>query len=100
MLVSVFYVITPDGTWLMPENGEWEADDSDPPAVDPIDALRAPSRSQSPATTAPRFNWCRPCHSASLGIPGDGDATLQVAVVGGALSTITYSTTTSDGKAA
>ena len=24
----VFYVITPDGTWLMPENGEWEADDS------------------------------------------------------------------------
>jgi hypothetical protein len=95
----VFYVITPDGTWLMPQNGEWEVDDSDPPAVDPIDALRAPSAVTVAGNDGTTVQLAVTVPLSGLGIPGDGDAALQVAVVGGALSTITYSTSTSDGKA-
>jgi hypothetical protein len=96
----VFYVITPDGTWLMPENGEWEADDSDPPAVDPIAALGAPTSVTVAANDGTTVQLVVGVPLSSLGIQGDGDAPLQVSIVGGALSTITYSTTTSDGKAA
>ena len=95
----VFYVITPDGTWLMPQNGEWEVDDSAPPAVDPIDALRAPSAVSVAGNDGSTVQLAVTVPLSALGIPGDGDASLQVAVVGGALSTITYSTATSDGKA-
>ena len=96
----VFYVITPDGTWLMPENGEWEADDSDPPAVDPIAALGAPTSVIVAANDGTTVQLVVDVPLSSLGIQGDGDAPLQVSIVGGALSTITYSTTTGDGKAA
>jgi hypothetical protein len=96
----VFYVITPDGTWLMPQNGEWEADDSDPPAVDPIDALRSPSAVAVAGNDGTTVQLSVTVPMSTLGIPGDGDAALQVAIVGGALSTISYSTTTGDGKAA
>jgi hypothetical protein len=96
----VFYVITPDGTWLMPENGEWEADDSDPPAVDPIAALGAPTSVTVAADDGTTVQLVVDVPLSSLGIQGDGDAPLQVSIVGGALSTITYSTTTGDGKAA
>lgn len=96
----VFYVITPDGTWLMPQNGEWEADDSDPPAVDPIDALRSPSAVTVAGNDGTTVQLAVTVPLSTLGIPGDGDGALQVAVVGGALSTITYSTSTADGKAA
>ena len=95
----VFYVITPGGTWLMPQNGEWEVDDSDPPAVDPIDALRSPSAVTVAGNDGSTVQLAVTVPLSTLGIPGDGDAALQVAVVGGALSTITYSTATSDGKA-
>jgi hypothetical protein len=96
----VFYIITPDGTWLMPQNGEWEADDSDPPAVDPIDALRAPSAVAVTGNDGNSVLLAVTVPMSTLGIPGDGDASLQVAIVGGALSTITYNTATADGKAA
>ena len=96
----VFYIITPDGTWLMPQNGEWEADDSDPPAVDPIDALRTPSAVTVAGNDGNTVQLAVSVPMSALGIPGDGDASLQVAIVGGALSTITYSTATADGKTA
>jgi hypothetical protein len=96
----VFYVITPDGTWLMPQNGEWEADDSDPPSVDPIASLNAPtsvSVANSDGTTAQLLVTVP---LSSIGLEGDGDAPLQVSIVGGALTSIIYSTTTEDGKPA
>ena len=96
----VFYVIRPDGTWLKPQNGEWEVDDSDPPAVDPIDALRSPSAVTVAGNDGTTVQLAVTVPMSALGIPGDGDAALQVAVVGGALSTITYSTSTADGKTA
>ena len=50
----VFYIITPDGTWLMPQNGEWEADDSDPPEIDRHRKISGLSRA-SRTIFAPRF---------------------------------------------
>jgi hypothetical protein len=96
----VYYVITPDGTWLMPENGEWEADDSDPPAVDPIAALGAPTSVAVAANDGTTVQLVVTVPFSAIGLEGDGDASLQVAVVGGALTNISYGTTTADGKAA
>jgi hypothetical protein len=96
----VYYVITPDGTWLMPDNGEWEADDSPPPAVDPIAALGAPTSVTVAGNDGTTVQLVVAVPFAALGISGDGDAALQVSVVSGALTSIVYSTTTADGKAA
>jgi hypothetical protein len=96
----VFYVITPDGTWLMPENGEWEADDSDPPTVDPISALSAPTSVSVASNDGVTVQLVVNVPFAAIGIAADGDAPLQVSVVNGALTTINYSTTTADGKVA
>ena len=96
----VFYVITPDGTWLMPQNGEWEVDDSDPPTVDPIGALSAPTSVAVASNDGTTVQLVVNVPFAALGLTGDGDAPLQVSVVNGAMTTITYSTTTPEGKAA
>jgi hypothetical protein len=96
----VFYIITPDGTWLMPENGEWEADDSDPPTVDPIGAISAPTSVSVASNDGTTVQLIVNVPFAALGLTGDGDAPLQVSVVNGALTTISYSTSTPDGKAA
>jgi hypothetical protein len=39
----VNYIITPDGSWVMPDGGEWEQLDSAAATSDPITALSAPS---------------------------------------------------------
>ncbi|HZX56528.1 MAG TPA: hypothetical protein VFE86_17700 [Ilumatobacteraceae bacterium] len=96
----VFYVITPDGTWLMPDNGEWELDDSDPPTIDPIAALGAPSSVAVTSNDGTTVQLAVTVPAASLGVADAGDAPLQVSVVGGGLTGINYSTTTADGKSA
>jgi hypothetical protein len=97
---KVSYIFTTDGVFLMPENGEWEADDSDPPAVDPINALAAPSSVAVAGNDGTTVQLTVTVPFSSLGVAGEGDVPLQVAIVGGTLSTITYTTTTADGKAA
>ena len=96
----VFYVITPDGTWLMPQNGEWEVDDSDPPSVDPIASLGAPTSVSVASSDGTTVQLVVNVPLSSIGLEGDGDAPLQVSIVGGALTSIIYSTTTADGKPA
>jgi hypothetical protein len=96
----VYYVITPDGTWLMPDNGDWEADDSPAPAVDPIAALSAPTSVTVAGNDGTTVQLVVTVPFTALGITADGDATLQVAVVSGALTSIGYTTTTADGKPA
>jgi len=96
----VFYVITPDGMWLMPQNGEWELDDSDPPTIDPIAALGSPTSVAVTSNDGTTVQLAVTVPAASLGVADSGDAPLQVSVVGGGLTGINYSTTTADGKAA
>lgn len=96
----VNYVITPAGTWLMPENGEWEADDSPAPAVDPIIALYAPTSVTVAGNDGTTVQLVVTVPLASLGVPGEGDGSLQVTVVSGVLTSLVYSTTTTEGKVA
>jgi len=96
----VFYVITPDGMWLMPENGEWELDDSDPPTIDPIAALGSPSSVAVTSNDGTTVQLAVTVPASSLGVADAGDAPLQVSVVGGGLTGINYATTTADGKSA
>ena len=96
----VNYVITPAGTWLMPENGEWEADDSPAPAVDPIIALYSPTSVTVAGNDGTTVQLVVTVPLASLGVPGDGDGSLQVTVVSGVLTSLVYSTTTAEGKVA
>lgn len=96
----VSYVITPAGRWLMPDGGEWEVDDSAAPAVDPIAALGAPTSVAVASSDGTTVQLTVSVPLAALGLEGDGDTPLQVSIVSGALTSITYSTTTADGKAA
>ena len=96
----VFYVITPDGTWLMPENGEWELDDSDPPAVDPIGSLSAPTSVAVESSDGATVQLVVNVPLSSLGLAGDGDAPLHVSIVSGALTNIVYLVTAPDGTSA
>ena len=96
----VNYVITADGRWLMPQNGEWEVDDSPAPDVDPIAALNTPTSVTVASSDGTTVQLVVTVPMASLGIAGDGDASLQVTIVSGVLSSLTYNTTTSDGKPA
>ena len=96
----VSYIFTTAGVYLMPDGGEWELDDSDPPADDPINALAAPTSVAVTANDGTMIQLVVTVPNSAVGIPAEGDASLQVAVVGGALSTISYSTVTAEGKAA
>jgi len=96
----VNYVITPAGMWLMPENGEWELDDSNPPTIDPIAALGSPTSVAVTSNDGTTVQLAVTVPAASLGVADSGDTPLQVSVVGGGLTGITYSTTTADGKPA
>jgi hypothetical protein len=96
----VNYVITPAGTWLMPENGEWEADDSPAPAVDPIIALYTPTSVSVAGNDGTTVQLVVTVPLASLGVPGEGDGSLQVTVASGVLTGIVYTTTSAEGKVA
>ena len=97
---SVSYIFTTDGVFIMPEGGEWEADDSDPPTADPINALSTPTSVAVASNDGTTVQLVVTVPLASLGIPGDGTVPLNVTVVNGVLSSITYNTTTPDGRVA
>jgi hypothetical protein len=96
----VSWIYTTDGVYLMPQGGEWELDDSDPPAVDPINALSAPTSVSVASNDGTTVQLVVTVPNSAVGVAAEGDATLQVAVVGGALSTIAYGTVTAEGKPA
>jgi hypothetical protein len=96
----VSWIYSSTGVYLMPDNGEWELDDSDPPAVDPINALMTPTSVTVVANDGTTVQLVVTVPLSAIGVPGDGDAPLQVAVVSGALSSISYSTATAEGKSA
>jgi hypothetical protein len=84
----------------MPEGGEWELDDSPPPAVDPIAALSAPTSVVVAGDDGTTVQLAVTVPATALGIPGNGDAALQVSLVSGALTSIAYNTTMDDGRTA
>lgn len=96
---SVAYVITPGGSWVIPEGGDWEVLEAPPATTDPIGALRAPASvavASNDGTTV-LLNVTVP--AVALGVPGDGTAEVVLAVAGTTLTEITYRTTV-EGKQA
>jgi hypothetical protein len=94
------YIINADGSWVMPEGGDWEVLDSPPADVDPIAALAAPTSVAVASNDGTTVQLAVTVPASSLGITAEGDAAVQVSVVGGAFTNIAYNTTLADGRSA
>jgi hypothetical protein len=96
---NVSYVITPDGSWVMPDGGDWQAVDADPANTDPIGALQAPAAVQPTSNDGSTAHFAVTVPPASLGIAGDAPVRLDVAITGNVLSSVSYATTVGDKSA-
>jgi hypothetical protein len=95
-----FEVITPNGRWVQPDGGEWVVDDTPRADVDPIAALSTPTSVAMVSNDGTTAVLTVTVPLASLGVSGDGTAPLQVTLVSGALTNVTYTTTQADGTTA
>lgn len=96
---NVSYVITPAGSWVLPEGGEWEALDSAPATTDPLLALRSPTAVVGTSTDGVAASLVATVSAASLGVPSDGAADVRVNVTGGTLVDVSYEASV-DGRTA
>ncbi|MCU1397088.1 MAG: hypothetical protein JWN62_197 [Acidimicrobiales bacterium] len=90
--VAVQYVITPDGTWVQPDGGDWQQLDSPAATTDPIAALASPTTVTvaSVAGTATTVTAAVP--PAALGLAGDTPVDVSATIDNGAITTVGYST--------
>jgi hypothetical protein len=91
--VSVLYVITPGGTWVQPEGGEWEELDSDAASTDPLAALATPTSVALAGTDGTATMVTAMVPPASLGLAGDAPVAMSVRIDNGAITSVGYSTT-------
>ena len=89
---TISYVITPAGSWVLPEDGEWEAVEAPPATVDPIAALRSPSAITVDAVEGTVTRLTATVPGAALGIAGEAEAAVQLLLDGSMLRDITYLT--------
>jgi hypothetical protein len=87
---SVAYVITPAGSWVFPEGGEWEALDSAPATTDPLQALRSAAAVAGTSTDGVNATLVATVAASALGVPSDGTAGVQVLVSGATLQEVSY----------
>jgi hypothetical protein len=92
---KVSYVITPDGSWVMPDGGDWQPLDTDPADADPIGALQAPAAVQATSNDGSTAHFAVTVPPASLGVAGDAPVQLDVAISGNLLSSVRYAATVS-----
>jgi hypothetical protein len=81
----VNYIITPDGSWVMPDGGEWEQLDSPAATSDPITALATPTSVTVGAADGANTTLEVTAASTTLGLPAGPDVSLQCDLVGGVL---------------
>ncbi len=89
---TISYVITPAGSWVLPEDGEWEAVEASPATVDPIAALQSPSAITVDALEGTVTRMTATVPGAALGIAGGAEAAVQLLLDGSMLRDITYLT--------
>jgi hypothetical protein len=87
---SVAYVITPDGSWVFPEGGEWQALDTAPATTDPLLALRTPTAVTGSSTDGVVATLVATVAANSLGVPSDSTADVVISVNGSSLSDVSY----------
>ena len=90
---AVQYVITANGTWVMPDGGQWQQLDTAPAATDPIVALRSPSAVAVTSTAGTTVNLAVTVAASALGVSGDAPVSVALTIVNGVVNTITYATT-------
>ncbi|MDO8389077.1 MAG: hypothetical protein Q7V57_01200 [Actinomycetota bacterium] len=96
---TVSYVITPEGNYAKPTDGDWEQLDVTPATSDPIDAMRAPVAVTTVGTTAGGLQLKVTVNAVALGIQVDGNVDLNVTLVDGLITTITYDAAVQGGQA-
>ncbi len=89
---SVQYVITPEGTWVMPDGGEWDQLDTPAATSDPIASLAAPNAVSVLSSSPDVVSMVVTVPNAVLGLPDDGDADLNVTVTNGMVTSVAYRT--------
>ena len=89
---SVRYVITPEGTWVMPDGGEWDQLDTPAATSDPIGALAVPTAVSVLSSSPDVVSMVVTVPSSSLGLPGDGTADLNVTITNGMVTSVAYRT--------
>lgn len=97
--VSVQYVITPAGTWVQPEGGDWQQLDAESASTDPIAALATPSAVEVVGVDGPATTVNAAVPAAALGLGGGDAVTMSARIENGAITSVGYNTAI-DGKAA
>jgi hypothetical protein len=87
---TISYVITPAGSWVLPEDGEWETIEAPPATVDPIAALRSPTAITVDAVEGTVTRLTATVPGAALGLAGVAAAAVQLLLDGSTLRDITY----------
>ncbi len=96
---TVSYVITPEGNYAKPADGEWERLEVAPATSDPINALRTPVSVTPAGKEGAGMRLTVTVTATSLGITADGDVAVDVLVVDGAITEVRYSATVEGGTA-
>lgn len=96
---TVSYVITPEGNYAKPADGDWEQLDVAPATSDPIDALRAPVAVATAGTTDGGMQLTVTVNAVALGIQVEGNVELTVTLVDGLITTIAYDAAVQGGQA-
>ena len=97
--VVVQYIITPAGTWVQPEGGEWDQLDTPAATTDPVSALALPLGVTVDSVVDATTSLTVSVNPGGLGLVGTDPVNVSVALAAGTLRTVTY-TTTVDGKPA
>ncbi len=96
---TVAYIITPEGSYAQPENGEWSVLDVAPATSDPITALYTPTAVALLPTTDGSVVVRVTVSALSLGIAADGNVDVDVTLAGDAITQISYTAAVDGGTA-
>lgn len=97
--VVVQYIITPAGTWVQPDGGEWDVLDTPAATTDPVGALALPLGVTVDSVVDATTRLTVSVNPSGLGLVGTDPVNVSVTLASGAMQTVTYSTAV-DGKPA
>ncbi len=89
----VEYVVTPEGTWVMPEGEEWRASDIDSTTANPVPALAAATSVTVESSEGSTVTVVASVPDVALGYEGDGAKDVTVTLLDGRIDKVQYDTT-------